>query len=302
VVLAAAVSSVVVFAPVGLAQTDDPSPQPHVARAVDNAVKQRLLATLPNPLPRAGKGATPPAFYVSANLFEYMDGAADIFQLYDVETLLHLDLQTSAGDLTIDVFDMGAPENAFGIFSAEGSPSYNYFALGVAAYRNEGIVNFTQDRYYVKLAAFGENSGVVLNEYAQAISTRIGGVRDLPPLLQKLPTAGRKLHSEQYIRKDPMGHPFLAPVYQAQYGEGTLMVSVGKDAADAAARMKRLGEHFTKTGKWEAAARFGEGAMHGANSFEGKLVARTKGRYLVMLLNPGAGGETLFADILKRIE
>jgi hypothetical protein len=66
----------------------------------------------------------------------------DIYQLYDFETLLHWDLHTSEGDLTLDVFDMGTPENAFGMFSAESSPAYDYFPLGVAAYRNEGIINF----------------------------------------------------------------------------------------------------------------------------------------------------------------
>lgn len=291
--------------PSAMAQSEGP-PRKASSAAIDAAVKQRLLGTLPDPLPREGKGDAAPSFYPSANLYEYMDGGADIYQLYDVETLLHWDLHTSAGDLTLDVFDMGTPENAFGMFSAESSPAYDYFPLGVAAYRNEGIINFAQDRYYVKLAAFGESSAAVLNEYATAISSRIGGSRELPALLRKLPEAGRKPHTEQYIRKDPMGHPFLAPVYQAVYVSGKderkLLLSVGKDADDAAARMKQLGEHFAKTGKWQAAAGFGEGAMRGTNSFEGTIVARVKGRYLVLLLNPGTGGEAFFIDAVTRVD
>jgi hypothetical protein len=287
------------------AQSEE-APRKAASAAIDAAVKQRLLATLPDQLPRHGKGDAAPSFYLSANLYEYMDGGADIYQLYDVETLLHWDLHTSAGDLTVDVFDMGTPENAFGMFSSESSPAYDYFPLGVAAYRNEGIINFAQDRYYVKLAAFGESSSAVLNEYATAISSRIGGSRELPTLLRKLPEAGRKPHTEQYIRKDPMGHPFLAPVYQAVYGSGEderkLLLSVGKDAADATARMKQLGEHFAKTGKWQAAPGYGEGAMRGTNSFEDVVVARVKGRYVVMLLNPDTGGEAFFMDAVGRID
>jgi hypothetical protein len=277
------------------AQSEE-APRKAASAAIDAAVKQRLLATLPDQLPRHGKGDAAPSFYLSANLYEYMDGGADIYQLYDVETLLHWDLHTSAGDLTVDVFDMGTSENAFGMFSSESSPAYDFFPLGVAAYRNEGIINFAQDRYYVKLAAFGESSSAVLNEYATAISSRIGGSRELPTLLRKLPEAGRKPHTEQYIRKDPMGHPFLAPVYQAVYGSGEderkLLLSVGKDAADATARMKQLGEHFAN----------GEGAMRGTNSFEDVVVARVKGRYVVMLLNPDTGGEAFFMDAVGRID
>ena len=291
--------------PSAMAQSED-QPRKLSSVAIDTVVKQRLLATLPNPLPRHGKGDEAPSFYLSSNLYEYMDGGADIYQLYDVETLLHWDLHTSAGDLTLDVFDMGTPENAFGMFSAESSPAYDYFPLGVAAYRNDGIVNFAQDRYYVKLAAFGESSAAVLSEYATAISGRIGGSRELPALLRKLPEGGRKPHTEQYIRKDPLGHPFLAPVYQAVYVSGKeerkLLLSVGKDAADAAARLKQLGEHFQKTGKWETASGYGPGAMRGSNSFEGSVVVRVKGRYLVMLLNPGSGAEAFFIDAVGRID
>jgi hypothetical protein len=299
------ISAFAVSVPSAMAQFEDaPRKAPHAA--VDAAVKQRLMAILPNPLPREGKGDAAPSFYLSANLYRYMDGGADIYQLYDVETLLHWDLHTSAGDLTLDVFDMGAPENAFGMFSAESSPTYDYFQLGVAAYRNEGIVNFAQDRYYVKLAAFGDSARAVLNEYATAISSRIGGSRELPAMLRNLPKAGRKPHTEQYIRKDPMGHSFLAPVYQAVYVSGkderTLLLSVGTDAVDAAARMKQLAEHFAKTGTWQAASGYGEGAMRGTNSFEGAVVAKVKGRYVVMLLNPGAVGEAFFMDAVARVD
>lgn len=299
------ISALAALIPCAMAQSED-GPRKASKAVIDAAVKQRLLATLPSPLPRGGKGDEAPSFYLSANLYEYMDGGADIYQLYDVETLLHWDLHTSAGDLTVDVFDMGTPENAFGMFSAESSPAYDYFPLGVASYRNEGIVNFAQDRFYVKLAAFGESSAALLNEYATAISSRIGGSHELPALLRKLPEAGRKPHTEQYIRKDPMGLPFLAPVYQAVYVSGKderkLLLSVGKDATDASARMKQLGEHFAKTGKWQAASGYGEGAMCGTNSFEGAVVVQVKGRYVVMLLNPGKGGEAFFIDAVARVE
>ncbi|MGC4051430.1 MAG: hypothetical protein QM757_18890 [Paludibaculum sp.] len=281
------------------AQEQEAQPKAPGSLAVDAAVKQRLLAKLPSPLPREGKGDTPPSFYVSANLYEYMDGGADIYLLYDVETLLHWDLHTSAGDLTLDIFDMGTPESAFGMFSAESAPTYDFFSLGTAAYRNEGIVNFAQDRYYVKLAAFGESSATLLNEYARAISVRIGGTSEPPVLIRRLPAKGRTQHSEQYIRKDPMGHPFLAPVYQARYGDSTVMISVGKDAADATARMRQLGEHFSRSGTWERA---GDRAMRGRNSYEGTIIASVSGRFVVILVNPAVGSESLLTETLQAVE
>ena len=196
-------------------------------------------------------------------------------------------------------------ENAFGMYSSERSPKYDFIGIGTEGYRNEGIMNFFQDRYYVKLSAFGEGSGHVLDEFSRAISGRMDQT-PLPPMVQRLPSAGRKAHSEQFIRKDPMGHAFLSPAYQAVYVQGqresTLMISGGADAADARKRLETLAEHFRKSGRLDPAPEFGEGAVRGNNSYEGTLVARASGRYLILLVNPGTGAESFFQDAAGRLQ
>ena len=69
--------------------------------------------------------------------------------------MFHQDFHAGDLDLTADIFDMGSAENAFGMYSSERSPKYDFIPMGTEGYRNEGIINFLQDRYYVKLAAFG---------------------------------------------------------------------------------------------------------------------------------------------------
>jgi len=178
--------------------------------------------------------------------------------------------------------------------------------LGVEGYRDEGILNFVQDRYYVKLAAFGEGAGSVLERFARSLSARIGGSRTLPPMLARLPAAGRKPRTEQYLPKDPLGHAFLGPAYQADYAwgdrESRLLVSVGKDAADARARLQSLASHFRRGGECGPAPEFGEGALRAGNSYEGTLVAGVTGRFLVLLLNPGPGAGEFFRNAAARLE
>jgi hypothetical protein len=274
--------------------------------AVPDAVRTRLIETIPNPLPAQAAPQGPPAFYVTGTLYEYMDGAADVFLLYDFQALLHQELKAGAVDLTVDVFDMGTPQEAFGIYAAERSPKYDFVTIGAEGYRNEGILNFLQDRYYVKLAAFGDGADAMLDQFARSLSARIGGNRTLPALIAQLPAANRKPHTEQYMRKDPLGHPFLSPAYQADYawakGESKLMISVGQDAADAQARLKSLTEHFKKSGQCQPAPELGEGAVRASNTYEGALVARTKGRYLVLLLNPGAAAGNFFTDAVNQLQ
>ena len=254
----------------------------------------RLLA---DPLPGHAKPQAEPSFYKPDTLYQYIDGAADVYLLYDFRLLLHQDFKAGAADMTADVYDMGKPEDAFGIYSAERSPKYNFIPVGAEGYRSKGVLNFCQDHYYVKLSGSGASVDAQLDQLAHTLSTRIGGSRTAPPLLVKLPQLHRVKHSEQYIRKDPLGHAFLAPAYLVTYAstpkESKLLVSVANDVAGAKARMDQLAQHFKHTGECSPAAELGEGGIRAKNSFEGNILARTQGRYVVVVLNPAQDGATL---------
>jgi hypothetical protein len=261
------------------------------------AERQRMLDLIPAPLPAQAVAQGPASFYDPDDLYKYMDGGADVFLLYGFQRLLHQEFRAKEVDVTLDVFDMGAPDTAFGIYSAERSPSYRFFTVGAEGYRDEGILNFLQDRYYVKLGGFGSGADAVLDVFARALSPRIGPNPAFPPLLGQLPAEHRKPHSEQYMPKDPLGHPFLGPAYVISYAAGDretkLYLTVARDPADAQQRFQELDRHFRSTGQSKPAPELGGDAIRAGNSFEGSVLARTKGRYLILLVNPAAGGEEL---------
>jgi hypothetical protein len=171
----------------------------------------------------------------------------------------------------------------------------------VEGYRSGGTLNFLQGHYYVKLAASGENAIVALDPFARTLLRRIGGTAQLPALLAKFPQEHRVSHSEQFVRKDPLGHAFLAPAYVVGYAwapksESKLVLSVANDAAGAKARLEQFAAHFKKSGECVPATDLGENGIRAKNSFEGRVIARTQGRYMIALLNPPENG----AEILKR--
>lgn len=276
------------------------------ATSTPSSEHQELLKLVAEPLPAGAVALDAPSFYSPDNLYRYMDGAADIFVEYGVRTMLHLDAQVKAVDVTVDVFDMGSSDTAFGMYAAERSPDYQFIHLGSEGYWNTGILNFVQDRYYVKLAGFGDGADAVLETFARAISTNIGTNPAIPALLAQLPTENRRPHSEQYMPNNPLGHPFLGPAYVVAYSSGDkeskLYVTLARDDADAQQRLKQLEEHFAKTGKCKAAPELGEGAIQGSNSFEGTVIARVKGRYLLLMMNPAARGEQQLRDAAERLE
>ena len=257
---------------------------------------QRLQHFLAAPLPGKAVAEAPPAFYRPDNLYQQIDGGADVYLLYDFRELLHQDFKSGTSEVTVDIYDMGKPEDAFGIYAAERSPQYKFAILGTEGYRSTGVLNFVQDRYYVKLTGSGPNSNLLLGQFAQMLSTRIGGQRAQPALLRKFPAEHRIPHSEQYMRKDPLGHAFLAPAYVAAYAwgqEGKLLVSVAQDAGSAKSRLDLLSKHFKQSGECAAAPEAGTDAIRGKNSYEGRVLARTQGSYVVVLLNPPADGSQI---------
>jgi hypothetical protein len=273
---------------------------------VPAATQARLSRLVPGPAPAGATPLGPPAFYSSSRLFEYMDGAADAFQGYDVVALFHSEYKAGAIGVTVDIFDMGTPENAFGMYATERSPSYDFVAAGAEGYRDEGILNFFQDRYYVRLAAFGAGADATLQQFAAAISEGIGTAKSFPAALSKLPQAQRKARTERYLLREPLGHPFLGPAFQAVYrldgGDCTLMLSVAASVEDARSRLESLEAHFRRTGQWDPAPEFGSGAARGSKSVEGALVAAARGRYVVILLSPSAGSATFFKDVGLQVQ
>ena len=277
------------------------SPNSGSATRLADASQKEFANLLREPLPGRAGAQAPPAFYNPDSLYQQIDGGADIYLLYDFRSLLHQDFKSGAAELTVDIYEMGKTENAFGIYAAERSPAYKFVSIGAEGYRDKGVLNFLQDHYYVKLSGSGPNVDGLLDQFAQLLSGRIGGTRTLPALLEKLPREHRVPHSEQYVRKDPLGHAFLAPAYVVAYAqakhESKLVVSVANNAQEAKSRSEQLAKHFKESGECASAPELGEGGIRARNNYEGRLIARTAGRYVIVLLNPPENG----AEILKAV-
>ncbi len=157
--------------------------------------------------------------FAADNLWEYNNGAADAFIAYGFRELNTCDLQ--AGELTVavEIYDMGTPLGAFGIYQAESSSSAARLPVGTAAQVSppyQGLL--LKNAYYVKVDAFegelGEQSGT---ELLAAVAAALPGNADLPPELQVLPAENRVAGSEAYARQNFLSLKDLANCVHARY-------------------------------------------------------------------------------------
>ncbi len=168
--------------------------------------------------------STAPRSYFPDDLFEYINGAAESYLSYDFRELLVVDLERAGAEatLTLEIYDMGLPLNAFGIFAAERYPENKVVPVGELGYVEGEALNFLAGRFYVKMLAFGlgEATEASLVEAAAKVAGGIKSEGLLPALVLAFPQDGLVARSERYIKRNFMGYEFLHDGYVATYGSG----------------------------------------------------------------------------------
>ena len=195
---------------------------PAAAVAQSRQGSPELSALVPKP---GGWAPTEPLrSYFPDDLFEYIDGAAESYLSYDFRELVVADLEKTgaAATLTLEIYDMGTPLNAFGIYAAERYPDNAAVPVGVLGYFEGEALNFLAGRFYVKMLAFGlgEGTEAFLREVGLKVASGIKPPGGLPELVQRFPKDGLVARSEKYVKKNFMGYEFLRDGYVAAYKAG----------------------------------------------------------------------------------
>ncbi len=162
-----------------------------------------------------------PQNYFPENLYEYIDGAAEIYLAYDFKELVVGQYKRTDADasLSVEIYDMGNEKNSFGIYSAERFPDTRFISVGNQGYLEEGTLNFIVGRYYIKLLCFdcGDKSEAFLRFFAENILSKVKNKGQMPPLLKMFPREALVVNSEKFILNNFLGHSFLHDGYLAQY-------------------------------------------------------------------------------------
>ncbi|MGB9837027.1 MAG: DUF6599 family protein [Candidatus Saccharicenans sp.] len=195
-----------------------------------------------------------PQTYLPGTLFEYIDGASEAYLSYDFKQLIVGNYQKKGSEttLTLEIYDMGTPLNAFGIFSSERFPESPDAGIGVAGYLEEEVLNFVAGPYYVKLICYNgqDKTAEYLKLFAAEVEKRIKDKGSLPEIFRCFPAEGRVKNSEKYIRKDFMGFNFLKNGYLVAYRQdGTEFdgfVIEASSPAEASALLQKLVDYYSQ--------------------------------------------------------
>ncbi len=159
--------------------------------------------------------------YGADNLWEYIDGAAELFVEYGVQSCATADL--SSGDLTVtvDVYDMGTPLDAFGVYSRERSgDAIAVPGATVALVSPPYLALMLKGGSYVKVNALeGDLTGEAATTLLQALAEGLPGTAGYPSELDLLPSIGRVAGTEGFHRDGFLGLTELNNCLYSEYAD-----------------------------------------------------------------------------------
>jgi hypothetical protein len=237
--------------------------------------------------------AEPIKLYLPDNLYEYINGAADGYLVFDFMVLAHASYRHPEREgqyITVDVYEMASPEDAFGIYSVERAPDQRIVDLGDQAYVTPGFLAFQQERFYVLLEAhpLGVDTDGALLALAQEVSRRAPAGSGKPQMLHVFPEASLVQDSVRYVRGALLGHGFLPRGYVANYqDDGELVPLVAIDwprTEDASENMTKLRKYFDKGGqKVHFFDELGEAAYVTKDRYLGNITVLRQGRLMAAI-------------------
>jgi hypothetical protein len=156
------------------------------------------------------------------NLWDFINGAAETYLAYGFVDLHVAEYKKGKNVIKLEIYRHSDHITAFGIYSTERSPSFNYMKLGAQGYNAEGSINFFKGNFYVKIRTYSKNEKTLQSAQSLALRTAdmLEGSTDMPPVLSMFPSAGKKVNEEMYINESVLGHKFLNKAFKANYESG----------------------------------------------------------------------------------
>lgn len=155
----------------------------------------------------------------SETLYDYINGAADAYLSYGFEQLRVRDMESGDLVVTVSIYDMGTPLNAFGIYRTEVPASEGALDVGAEARLAPPYQAFLlKDRYYAKIDALeGDFSETAAETLVRSLAEALPGDDGFPPVLDILPEEGRVTGSVAFTKEGLLGLSELKECVHATY-------------------------------------------------------------------------------------
>lgn len=224
--------------------------------------------------------------YNASDLWELINGAADIFLSYYFQDLHIAEYSSKNKIIRVELYRHQTTEDTYGIYTAERMPDYPQVHIGSQGYKSQGVLNFFAGTYYVKVMSAGveeaDESAIAL--VAEKVNARLAQPVGLPVLSQVFPGEGKAYLSDNYIAQNFMGYSFFRNAFSAKYEKPVqLQLFLIRLTEDEIGKML---DQYLKTMKEDKVSQKGD-LYRVDDMFNGPVFLKKKNNYLVGTVNTG---------------
>lgn len=248
-----------------------------------------------------------PTYYGPDTLFDYINGGAELFLAYGFLELMVVELADDpnrTNRATLEIYNMGMLENAFGVFKTEEADKAYRLPGGAEGRLGNGLLRFYKGKFYVKVFLPPQSEGYprVVEKIGKTIEERIKGPFSKPAFVDLLPVTDRISGSENYTSKDFLGQPFFKGMASAQFvQEGKtyrIFLSVEPNKEEAEKSFQAYREYLIRENAYQGPLKGGIQGFVGRDPYYGDcVVSLIKGRIVGVL-----GNSEDALSLLKRME
>ena len=127
------------------------------------------------------------ASFDRANLFDFIDGGAEVYLAYDFRTVQVRTYQVGEVRIAIEAYDMGKADDAYGVLTVD--PTGEHVSIGSMARYGAGLLRFCKGKWFVRVFAERETlaSRAAVLDLGRGVAAAVPESAPSPALLARLP-------------------------------------------------------------------------------------------------------------------
>ncbi|MFH1313497.1 MAG: DUF6599 family protein [Candidatus Eisenbacteria bacterium] len=173
--------------------------------------------------------------FAGDSLFEYINGAAEMYHKYGFVDVEVADYNRQADEIIVDLYRFTDPDMAFGLFTTLRPYPSDAVNNGVAGFSLGSVLVFVKGRYVVNLTGYDESEVITagIESIAAVVDSLLPGTSELLEMFALIPQPGRIPNTEKVFAESFLGRGFLTKVYtvDCRVGADTVTVFVTDDVS-----------------------------------------------------------------------
>jgi len=144
-----------------------------------------------------------PEIYNRKNLFDYIDGGAELYLAFDFQRLAvqrySSDDSARKSSLTVEIYQMNSSPDAYGFFSFD--QEGERVELGQKGVYGYGLLRFWKGKFLVRILGSQDNLKETIIKFGAQIDQKIKTQGKPPELLSKIPKENQVPNSDRFFHK-----------------------------------------------------------------------------------------------------